>query len=239
MSKGYEGKPHKKVSLGEVVKTFLSDENQLLPEERPGIDPTSLKRTAQGAALAAGVSLGLTTEADAQQKKVPTIERVLGEYERTDAPFSTHDIDELTINLIREASTQPNEGQLAVVQITIARALSGRKEFGDGTILGTVRKKNQFSWTLKSDLREIRPEEQNAAKNHSATLAFLLSGLNKKAAVQKLSEITGLPENCYFYKRTDWDENDPNETRMSEDTKEMFRSFKKVKEIGDHSFYVE
>ena len=211
----------------ELFRRFMQDESS-------GGNTEKARKAAQAAALGAGLVMGDATPAHAGP-----IEHTISEFERTEAPFSSHDINQLALNLYREAANQPEKGQLAIAQVTIASALSPKAEFSpDGTIEGAIWKKNRFSWT-RSSAKEAPLPNTTEFRNFVDTLAFALSGKTKREALSYLADSTGLPEDTLFYKRTDWDENNPSETRMSAATKEMFRSLTKVGTIGDHSFYAD
>lgn len=211
----------------ELFRRFLKDESS-------GGDPEKAKHAAQAAALGAGLVMGSAAPAHAGP-----IEDAISDFERTDAPFSSHDISELARNLYYEAADQSAQGQLAVAQVTIASALSRKKAFSDdGTIEGSVWRKNRFSWTRVIDKNEELPHDA-AFRNLIDTLTFALAGKTKREALAYLASSTGLPEDTLFYKRRDWDENDPRETRLSTHAKALFQALTKVGEIGDHSFYAD
>lgn len=221
----------KKISLNRLKEALAE-----FPEagNTPGI-PSGLP-SSKNTVRAAMLSGAIITAASAPSKAAPpsSVEQVLKEYERTGASLNTFDIEELALNVLHEAAGEPLEGQLAVAQVTIARALSGRREFGDGTISGTIRKKNQFSWTRDPLKAYGFRKDERALQNIRQYLNTLLKGTTKELALQKLSALTGIAENCYFYKRTDWDE-----SKMSEATARLFARLHVHKTIGNHTFYLE
>jgi spore germination cell wall hydrolase CwlJ-like protein len=58
------------------------------------------------------------------------------------------------LNIFAEARGEPFEGQVAVGNVV--RERMRLKYASDGTVVGTVWKSNQFSWTLSSDPQRIR-----------------------------------------------------------------------------------
>ncbi len=214
----------------ELFRRFMRDDSS-------GGDPEKAKKAARAAALGAALGAGaLSAPADAAPR---TIEAALADFERTDARLTARDIAEIARNVDAEAGNQPQDGRFAVAQVTIASALSPRRDLSpDGTIAGSVWKRNRFSWTIGRTGDEPLPDSASF-KDTLAALGFILGGKTKAEALDALSRITGLPADTLFYKRADWDENDPGDTRLSPQTKEMFRSLTKVGEIGDHAFYAD
>lgn len=217
----------------ELFRRFLGDESS-------GGDPEKAKKAARAGALGAALGVGALSSSASPADGAPrNIETAIADFERTDARFSAQDIAQIALNTFAEAADQPESGQFAVAQVTIASALSNRPDLSpDGTITGAVWRKNRFSWTRDRRADEPLPASP-AFKNLCTTLGFALEGKTKAEALEALSRITGLPADTLFYKRADWNENDAHETRMSAATKEMFRSLTKVGEIGDHAFYAD
>ena len=215
----------------EGFKNFFEDESS-------GGDPFRVKKAARVGVLATGVALSAAGGATPVEAQPTSMNAAISEFERAEAPFSTHDIQHLALNLYREAGNQSTLGQLAVAQVTVARALSGKKEFGDGSIEGTVWKKNQFSWTLKHKVDEALPDDV-AFKNLITRLEFYLGEKTKSQIISGLMLVTELPADTLYYKRTDWNEHDPDEKRMSENTKAMFCALTPVATIGAHTFYAD
>ena len=217
----------------ESLRKFLEDESS-----KNNLPLPQLTKAARSGALAAGVILGAMGGAAPAEAQPATVSAALSEFERTEAPFSNHDIQHLALNLYREAGNQSLMGQLAVAQVTVARALSGKKEFGDSSMEGTIWKKNQFSWTLKHTADEGLPTDA-AFKDLVATLDFYLGEKTKQEALAALMKVTDLPADTLYYKRADWNERDLNEKRMSENTKAMFCALSPVGTRGAHTFYAD
>lgn len=225
-----------RVSFSEAAQRFILDKNAPTPPDPLSIEMPDVEKVARvGLAGAALTMTPFHHEATAGAvRPLHSVEQALATYEKTGATLNTHDIEELALNVLHEAAGEPYEGQLAVAQVTIARALSGRKEFGDGTISGTVRKKNQFSWT-REPLKEVGlQKDTHTLSRLEKTLQLLLRGTTKEMALSKLSALTDIPRQCYFYKRTDWDE-----SKMSKKTAAFFATLTPIKTIGNHTFYVE
>jgi len=149
--------------------------------------------------------------------------------------FSRADIIALAKNVINEAVGETPEGQIAIMQVTLARLASGK--FGH-TIHDVVYAENQFSWTAH-EKNAVAATHPDAVTKLSKTLEHYLRGKSPSEMVRHLSSITGIPSSALFYKRSDWDEYNPQERRMSDDTKEMFKSLKEVARVGNHTFYAE
>lgn len=224
--------------LPALLTRFLKDENEKTDFDEVSIDFAKYAKAVGSMALATGMVIGTPTSLEA--RPVKTIEKIMDRFEKVNAPLTEEDITVLAHNVYREAGGEPVLGQLAVLQVTIARALDSREEFGDGSIHGTVYKKNQFSWTRTIDPgADKKMEESSAFKSLKAFIGFALTNRNKSEVVATLATLTGVPATSLFYKRTDWDEHNPEEKRMSEATKQMFLSFTAVKTIGNHTFYGE
>lgn len=227
-----------KGALPPLLQRFLDDENEKNDFSEVAINFARYAKAVGSAGLAASMVLGTPEVAEARPQK--TIEKVIERFENVNAPLTEQDIDVLAKNVYREAGGESARGQLAVLQVTIARALDPREEFGDGSIHGTVYKKNQFSWTRDIDPEaEKKMEASSAFKSLRAFIAFALTNRNKTEVVQTLSSLTKVRADSLFYKRTDWDENDPNEKRMGDTTKNMFKSFVVDETIDHHTFYNE
>lgn len=78
-----------------------------------------------------------------------------------------------------------------------------------------------------------------AFKNLLDTIAFYLGGKTKSEIIATLAHITKLPSDAMYYKRTDWNEHDAGDMRMSENTKAMFCALTPVATIGAHTFYAD
>ena len=148
--------------------------------------------------------------------------------------FSKKDLELLAKNVFFEAGTEGPMGQLAVAQVTFARLVSGR--WGD-TLRAVIYAKYQFSWTANE--KKLEGAALKGVQQLADVFASRFKGLSAEQIVRELSAITGLPPETQYYKRTDWNENDPNETRMTERTKQVFRSLVWLTAIGDHSFYMD
>lgn len=195
-----------------------------------------MNRIRQGvrAALTAGALLSATlanTGAASESRDTKRIEHI------TSSALSENEIDFLTQNVYHEARGEPLEGQLAVAQVTLARLASGKFDRGNGLIDGVVFAPGQFSWT--NDPKVLMSKMDNGRlANIRAVISLFTGGKPVREAVSALSEQTKLPQSTYFYKRTDWNENNLNETRMSPKTKELFRRLTPVGVIGNHTYYI-
>ena len=82
--------------------------------------------------------------------------------------FTQKEIECLTDNVYREAAYEPEEGQVAVAQVTINRT---HRTWYPKTICGVVYEKDQFSWTRLDNLPKKDPSLYNQIKK-LATLVF-------------------------------------------------------------------
>lgn len=157
------------------------------------------------------------------------------EQQKTEETFSEGDARLLATNAFHEAKGESAEGQLATAQVVLARMASGK--FGS-TVRLVIYSPNQFSWT-KEIQKPLAPEVQTRIEEWGGQLSTFLKGKTPAKAVKELSAITRVPQNALYYKRTDWNEHDPKEQRMSTETKAMFRALVKVAVVGQHTFYAE
>ena len=157
------------------------------------------------------------------------------EQQKTQETFSEGDALLLATNAFHEAKGEIAEGQLATAQVVLARMASGK--FGS-TVRLVIYSPNQFSWT-KEMQKPLTPEVQTRIEEWGRQLYTFLKGKTAAQAVKELSAITGVPQNALYYKRTDWNEHDPKEKRMSIETKAMFLELIKVAVVGLHTFYAE
>ncbi|MFZ2555980.1 MAG: cell wall hydrolase [Minisyncoccia bacterium] len=207
---------------GEKIQRFLNNESS---DASPEAVKKALRAAALGAGVIAGASTALPTPVEAGAVQVELQRQMLSEI----------DIDYLAQNVYHEARGESLEGQLAVAQVTLARLLSGK--FGT-KLTDVVFAPNQFSWTKDPHILMARMDD-DAFANMKTRLEFTTGGKSLNQATLSLAEETELPLNAYYYKRTDWDENNPEEKRMSEKTKKMFQKLTKVREIGKHTFYTD
>lgn len=205
--------------------------SQFIADESSGVSPApeTIKKTLQAAALGAGVIAGAniagSSHVEAGGARIEIQKQALDERE----------LDFLAENVYHEARGESLRGQLAVAQVTLARLISGK--FGK-TLPSVIFAQNQFSWTKDPHILMTRMDDA-AFENLKARIAFVIGGKSLHTAVAMLAKEIGLPHNTYYYKRTDWDERDPDEARMSEKTKLMFKKLKKVGEIDSHTFYTD
>src|SRR3989338_2823903 len=148
--------------------------------------------------------------------------------------FSKKDFELVAKNVFFEAGTEGPMGQLAVAQVTFARLVSGR--WGT-TLQAVIYAKYQFSWTANE--KKLEGAALKGVQQLADVFASRFKGLSAEQIVRELSAITGLPPETQYYKRTDWNENDPNETRMTERTKKVFQSLVWLMNIGNHAFYID
>jgi spore germination cell wall hydrolase CwlJ-like protein len=148
-----------------------------------------------------------------------------------------HDIACLARNAYNEAGNQTEEGKLATVLVVLARTQD--KRFPN-TVCGAIYQKNQFSWTREPEL--MNKQNPKAIEKIMHRLDEMLAGQKIEEAISWLSFILGLPEETLYYKRKDWDHDNPQGkyyNKMSEPARKMWRSLRTVKTIGDHTFYVD
>jgi hypothetical protein len=220
-------KPEQLKGAKKLLGDFLKDESG--KEISPDAMVKALRATLTGMTLYAAIPSGAAaTEAHTK----PHIEHQINA-----ESFSKHDFELVAKNVYYEAGGEPSpEAQLAVAQITFASLLS--KRWG-ATIHATIYAKNRFSWTPHEKNRKPSPQDaQNIAKL-ADVFALHFKGKSAAEIVRELSAITGLPPETLYYKRADWDEGDPNETRMTEGTKKVFQSLVWVKNIDKHAFYID
>lgn len=208
---------------------------EFLADESSRGRPVSFKgavRTAQ--ALLAGYAL----HAGASQAEAAPMRLTVNAPMERQAPremYAPEDIALLAENVYHEAKGETAHGQLGVVQVTLARLSDGR--FGK-TLREVILAKNQFSWTREASA-SVSPADAKAVDELRVILWSFTRGKPPKRAVEELSKITGIPARALFYKRTDWDETKPSETRMSAKTKDMFKKLEQVGTVDKHTFYAE
>ena len=211
----------------ELLGDFLKDETSSGKLPSPEEMANGLRMVLTAGALYAAAP----TEAAATEIRIrPRIE-----HQVTKESFSHADFEILAKNIFHEARGESPEGQLAVAQVTLARLVS--KRWGP-SMHSVVYAKSQFSWT-KDEPKKTSSYEVTGFKNLAEVFASRFKGKSAEEIVSALSRITDLPASTLFYKRADWDENNPNETRMSEQTKAVFRALTWVKNIDKHAFYID
>ena len=146
--------------------------------------------------------------------------------------FSKKDFELVAKNVFFEAGIEGPMGQLAVAQVTFARLASGR---WGSTMHEVIYAKHQFTWTANE--KKLEGVALRGVQQLADVFASRFKGKSAAQIVAQLSPITGLSPETFFYKRADWNEYDPNETRMTERTKEVFKRLAWLKNIGDHAFY--
>ena len=209
--------------LKEAVKLF----GDFLQNEKSGgrlPSPDEVKkmfREGAFAALTAGALFGATlTTAEANEPRALTrIEQLRQKV------FSEHEIDFLAQNVYHESRGESPRGQLAVLQVTIARLVSGKFDRGNGLIDGIIFAPNQFSWTTDPKILMSKMDTQKLADIRNMVELFV-GGKQAEDIVHALMKQTGLPKETHYYKKTDW-------------KSDFFDSLKKITEIDKHSFYVE
>ncbi len=213
------------------AKNLLSD---FLKDETSSGNPPSPEEMTNGLRmmLAAGAlyTAAPSNAVAAEMHPRPATERPLAK-----ETFSRADFEILAKNIFYEAQGESPEGQLAVAQVTFARLLT--KRWGS-SIHSVTYAKNQFSWTRNEPKKPSAPEV-TGLKRLADVLASHFKGKSAEEIVRELSKITGLPASTLYYKRADWDENNPDETRMTEQTKAVFRALVWVKNIDKHAFYID
>lgn len=211
-----------KESLPDNLKKFMSDESS-------GGSPLAAKKALRAATLGAGMVLGAgvthPAAAEAESIRIEVADHIMNEQE----------VSYLIQNVYHESRGEPLKGQLAVAQVTLARLLA--RKFGK-TLADVVFAQNQFSWTKDPRILMTRMNDETF-QDLKTTIMFLVQNKPLGEAVAALAEQSEIPARAYYYKRTDWDENDPEEKRMSKATKEMFQKLKNVGVIGSHTFYTD
>jgi spore germination cell wall hydrolase CwlJ-like protein len=84
------------------------------------------------------------------------------------------------MNIFAEARGEPFEGQVAVGNVV--RERMRLKYASDGTVVGTIWKPKQFSWTLGSDPQRVRvlSADDDEAGWVDAAKAWYMSGVQQK-----------------------------------------------------------
>lgn len=209
--------------LSGALRKFAEDESS--KEISPDATVKALRTT-----LAAMTLYAAAPDGAAAAEKHPHL-RV---EQRAEQGFSKKDFELLARNIFFEASLEGPVGQLAVAQVTFARLASGR--WGN-TLQAVIYANRQFSWTANE--RKLEGATLKVVQQLADVFASRFKGLSAEQIVRDLSAITGLPPETQYYKRADWDENDPKETRMTERTKQVFQSLVWLAAIGNHSFYMD
>lgn len=204
----------------------------------------TLFATAPGSALAAGnaprvETVHTQTGALALDTLMQDVVRAGHPLEHDATTLSPLDIACLARNAFNEARGEGFEGQLGTILVALARVKS--KRFAH-SVCGVVYQPYQFSWT--HDERILLAQAQNERKIDPifAKLDALLGGQKIDEAIALLASLLKLPPNTLYYKRTDWDENKPEDAKkkgMSERAMRMWRSLKNVGIIGNHTFYTD
>lgn len=210
-----------------LIRRFLADENTDVPPPPTEIDTHGLRAAAKGAVLAGGMLASAPHDVAAQS--------AAARVERQAVSLNDLAFDFLAQNVYHEARGESVKGQLAVAQVTLARYLSGK--FGK-TLTTVVFKRNQYSWTDDPKILMARIDDEKLA-NIKAMLSLYTGGKQLRDSLALLAQETGIPANAYYYKRSDWDEKNEDEKRMSKKTKEMFKSLTPVGSIGSHTFYTD
>lgn len=218
-------KPSALESAKKLGADFLKDETS------SGTPPSSEDMTKVLRMALAGMALYAAAPGTAAAEKRPQSHRVERAAEHT---FSKKDFELVSKNVFFEAALENPVGQLAVAQVTFARVASGR--WGH-SIPEVVNAKHQFSWTAHE--KPLTGVALDGVKNLTDVFASRFRGKSADDIVKELSAITGLPASTLYYKRADWDENNPKEARMTEETKAVFRSLIWVKNIDKHAFYID
>lgn len=147
------------------------------------------------------------------------------------------DLSCLARNVFHEAQGENFQGQVAVAMVTIARALDKR---WSNDICGVVYQKSQFSWTLEKRFLQQKPSPTlQQIHDH---FAALIAGKRLVEARELLAILAGFnTDKVYYYKRTDWDENNPEEKRMSARSKQRWQKLKKIPlpHPSAHTFYTD
>lgn len=158
-------------------------------------------------------------------------------------PAPAHDLEEircLARNIWYEAANQGVEGQKAVALVTLSRVLS--KKYPN-TVCGVVYQHLQYSWTLDAKKRDVDPVA-SGFKKVTEIAAELYAMKDDSVGIANAIEALGLTRDTLFYKRFDWDENNPDEKRMSDANKWFWQHCVETVpgpdgdgRIGDHRFY--
>jgi hypothetical protein len=189
-----------------------------------------------------------------------------------DTKFSKEEIEDLIWNMVNEAGPkEPEEGRLGIMLCVLDRILH---KDNPATATGVIYKNWQFSWVDHGRAFPIpkKPTSLEAEKERQKKLieskkytelvlemrnfikkitgdGKLTVGEIKKKIVKEIEEKTGIIvpfTPVLFYKRYDWDHNDPKKRkRMSKRTVRMFKQIEaKMKRrgqvpfrLGSHNFY--
>src|SRR3989338_5257380 len=213
--------------LGGTLRKFADDESgKEMPADAMADTMAKALRT-----VLAGMTLYAAVPGDAAAAETHPHSRI---EQSAEQGFSKKDLELVAKNVFFEAGIEGPMGQLAVAQVTFARLVSGR--WGD-TLLAVIYAKYQFSWTANE--KKLEGAALSGVEQLADVFASRFKGKSAEQIVRELSAITGLPPETQYYKRKDWDENDPNETRMTERTKKVFQSLVWLMNIGNHAFYMD
>ena len=147
--------------------------------------------------------------------------------------LSEHDFDWLALNIYHEARGEEVRGKLAVAQVTLARINKHNP-----TIEHAVIEPLQFSWTNDKKILDA-PVDEDQLAGIRMVLRTIIGKRNVGEALSALSNITGLPMDTRYYKSTSYNENDPDEKRMSKKAKAHWKSLTSIAIIGSHGFYID
>ena len=122
----------------------------------------------------------------------------------------------LVANIVYEAGTEPDRGKRFVAWVTLARTYSPLKF--RTTICGVVFQRRQFSWTSEKGKTVASGVSRASERDVEIAREFIALKFDREK-LQNAAREFGIPIDAFFYKRHDWNENDPNEKRMSERNK--------------------
>ncbi|MEK7156516.1 MAG: cell wall hydrolase [Patescibacteria group bacterium] len=220
-------KPEQLKGAKKLFEDFLNDQTgkEMPTDAAADVMVKGLRMALTGATLYAAVPADATA---AEKRPNPRIEQSV------EQGFSKHDFELVAKNVFFEAGIEGAMGQLAVAQVTFARLASGR--WGN-TMHEVIYAKHQFTWTANE--KKLEGVALRGVQQLTNVFASRFKGKSAAQIVAQLSAITGLPPETLFYKRADWNEHDPNETRMTERTKRVFQSLVWLKNVGEHAFYMD
>lgn len=126
------------------------------------------------------------------------------------------DLECLMANIVYEAGTEPDRGKRFVAWVTVARTLSA--PLSRNTVCAVVFARRQFSWTREEGKSVAQGVRRASVRDREIAQEFLAQK-HDRARIETTAKEFGIPSDAIFYKRHDWNENDPKERRMSEENK--------------------
>jgi len=209
-----------------LVGDFLAHEGH--QDESPEINVAEigqkLAEIAGATTKAAVMSGSLIGGASAEPLKVRVTPNI--EHRLEQSRYSKADIEALAKNIISEAEGEPTEGQLAVMQVTVARLIEG--VYGHN-IHSVVYQKGQFAWTA-DEMNARASKNPDAVNSLIPILEKFMQSRSPREIVQHLSEITSLPTQVTHFRKIGG--------KYSLASHNFFNSLVRAGEKGRHEFFM-